>query len=953
MPVSPKVPEKPYPPVRILMRIAVRPGVMLAGGRPSLRLPDVERYEGRILEQSDAGWLVGFGPEACEHAARLALDLRASVPPLAVALHAPCIEPIERSSDVLSDLAAIARPGEALATEAFCRLAKERYGFEPVRDGIFRLGRPRAPLEGAFVGRASELQHLRSCAETASQGRPLVVSIQGEPGIGKSRLLAEFLRDHPGAFEACSRENERQRPYALLSSLLVALGFQPGRLAAELGRAGTDLDVLMGLGSDAAPIQPRHRQFRAFVALNQALRARLGATPCVFVLEDLHWADEASLAWLDSLVAELAYAEQSPPWLLVLSERGSDLLRRYGGMGLGALAIRLEPLEETDARSLVEAIAPELDERLGATVLRRAEGNPLYLREFARLAHEAGTASAMPELLGWELERRLENRGLAERRVLELAAVLGPTFELAHLERLCGLASFKQLIANLVGADLLAVSGETGSFRHHLLHEAAYRAIPVARRQELHSLAAHLLSEQAAPDLLAHHLLLGTRPATARPHLLRAAAEARRGHALEQARQHLTRASMAGDEADSLSRTIRLELAEVLLTLGELEAARRELAGLRPVVPDASRVRLALLMSQLDERRGDYGSAIAYLHEGRSAACSEAERARVLLAEASLRLRQGAFAECRTLAVEAGGLLGGDRGLDRALAHSLEGIATYRLEGPEPALAAYRAALALRQDAGDPAAIAGSQSNLGVAFYELGRWDEAQHAFEHALETFRSVGERWQTTVVLNNMGHLHLNRGQVAAAEGCYRETLAIKREMGEEPGVAIALCNLGNALCRRAAFDEARRSLQEAVLMLERLGEQETIAEVYQVRGMVELAAGEPVEARLLLERVLDRSRAQGREGPRAIAMRGLSDLAARAGRWDEARELAWESVELNDRLHNPLELGRSLLALGAAHRGLGDEVRARDALAKARALFERLGAFPDLRAAEASLA
>ncbi len=936
------------------MRVGIRSGVVLAGRTPAVHdLASLARAGGRVIDRSDLGVLLAFGPgesPAFLRAARLAADLGAGLPPVAVVLHSPCTDDATDHA-LLDELLAIARPGETLVTEAFWRLAKDHFDFVALPDRLFRLGSDKVALPDVFVGRGAELHQLRSCWETARLGRPLLVSIQGEAGIGKSRFLNEFLSSQGPSFRvcsACSRPNEQQRPYAFLSSVVRSLGLQVGRLADELGASGADLDDLLGSEPIATTIQPRHRQFRAFRALSQVLRERLGSTPTILALEDLHWADEASLTWLDSLISELAFAEQSPPWLFVFTERGREIHRRYGGMGLGSVAIPLKRLGANEVQDLVAAIAPGLDETTRRTVIERSAGNPLYLREFVHLAEQVGAVAGLPANVVWELEQRLNALGPVDRRVVELAAVLGPEFDVALLDRLLSVPGFRQALANLSGAGLVVRGAETASFSHHLLYEAAYASLPAERRRELHAMVAHTLeADGASSDMVAWHLLKGPRPAQARPHLFKAARRARERYAHAEAKELLMRASRAGAETDALAAAVSLELAEVLLALGELEAARWEVQRIRAVVPDGERLRLAVLTSQLDERRGEYGRAIAALHDLSGADLASGERARLHLAEASLLLRQGEFAGCRDLAQRAIALLDEHPSLDRALAHSLAGIATYRLEGPERALPAYHVALDLREGLGDPAAVAGSLSNLGIAYYELGRWDEALSAFDRALETFRSIGERWQLTVVLNNRGHLLLNRGDVEAAEACYREALGLKREMAEEPGVAIALCNLGNALSRREAFGEARACLQEASHLLERLGEQETLAEVYQVYGMLELAAGDGPRARLLLERALEASSAVRRQVPRAIALRGLSQLAAQEARWEDAALFAWESVQLNDRLQNPLELGRSLVAWGLAQKALGDHERAMDAVDKASVLFRQLGALQDVRA------
>jgi tetratricopeptide (TPR) repeat protein len=258
----------------------------------------------------------------------------------------------------------------------------------------------------------------------------------------------------------------------------------------------------------------------------------------------------------------------------------------------------------------------------------------------------------------------------------------------------------------------------------------------------------------------------------------------------------------------------------------------------------------------------------------------------------------------------------------------------------------------MREHLGAEAAIAGSLSNMGTAYYELGRWDEALVCFEGALSSFERLGERLHETIALNNSAHLLLNRGELDEAERRYRRALALKRQMNEQPGIAVALSNLGNTLSRRGAHAAARTCLDEAIARLERVGEGETLCEVYQIYGMVALEAGDDRHAHKLLVRVRDLSRHHRREAPLAIALRGCSVLARRQQRFDEALALACESATINERLDNPLELGRSLVTWGEALTAKGDRTQAQGTFVRARTLLAPLGALPDLAALEALL-
>lgn len=929
----------------------------------------IARHDARVLETAGPATLVSFssGREApLQRAIKLATALMASPSggPYTAALHvAPSLsQRTDRARTLLEELAARAFPGEVVVTEAFQRLGSEHGIFDPLPGtSVFRLVASTSQPTVPFVGRENELAQLRACWQTARKGGPLLVSLQGEAGIGKSRLLSEFLAQttHEDAIaSARCQPDAAAHPYGMLASLVS--GWLEGHpdLFDQLGEAGGDLGFLLGLHDKGSSLQPKHLQFRAFTTLNAWLLNQARQRPLVLALEDLHWSDETSLQWLDSLIAEIAFGGKRAPLMVLGTERTGDIHLRYGGMGIGEVAIALRPLASREALALMEAMCPDADAELQATLCQRGGGNPLYLQAFAQ-ANEQGVLAPreLPDPLRWHLAQRLERLSAIERRVLETVATLGGAADHDQLARLLPPMELKYGLGGLKQARILEMPVHAPSrvgFTHHLLYEAAYDAIPAERRATMHSQhAEHLEHEGASIVEVAAHLLRGQRPALARPLLRKAAEQARKRHALAEA-QHLLRQALSMSTDVAEAHPLRLSLAEVLIARGELQEACEHLRAVQGLLMGELRLQHALLASSAYECQGEYGLATAYLHDGQ-AALSPVDRrghASLVLAEAQLALRQGAFERCRTLAQAALDHLTDPPSLDRALAYSLWGIATYRLEGPAAALLLYQEALAMRERLGAEAAIAGSQSNLGTAYFELGRWDEALAAFEEALKTYERLGDRLHETIVLNNSAHLLLNRGDGIEAERRYRRALALKRQMNEQPGIAVALCNLGNTLSRQGAHAEARACLDEAINRLERVGEGETLAEVYQIAAMAALEANDDRRARQLLLLARDKSRQVQREAPLAIALRGFSILARRERRYDEALSFAWESVELNDRLGNPLELGRSLKSWGEALADKGEADKAREAFLRAKSLLAPLGARPDVRALEGLL-
>lgn len=923
-----------------------------------------------IVEQGETSLVVAFAPgagDAHRRAIACVEQLLGLGEPLSwtIALHA--IEPGPtyplEARKLLRQLEACARPGEILTSEPFHLLTASERQFEvrpPLVDRgqtirIYRLMPGfEALAQPPFIGRVKEREQLAACWEVAQQGRTLLVGIHGEPGIGKSRLASFFastLGDESRVAYARCHPLGQARPYGLLASLWEGwLRPQRAAIFAAMGEAAAELAYLLGQEAAPSPLEPQHRQFRAFHAFNQYLLQDVLRRPLVVILEDMQWCDEASLAWLDALLSEIAFRDAGVPLMLIFTEHGDEVHRRYAGLGLGTLRLVLAPLGAEEARQLLEQLLPAAPAALSGQLALKAGGNPFYLQEFAHLATVEPVSDAMPKAIRWHLGRRFATLSEHERSVLEVAAVLGPSWPMAMLQRLVEGPALKHGMVGLIAGEILRVPvGEPASsgFVHHLLQQVAYEAMPLSRRQALHEAIAHHMARHFhAPETVAYHRLRCGRPVSAVPALVEAAEQARSRFALVDARRHLGLALQFEDSLDeSRCRELRFLDAEIALALGDYEAVRGHVQMLQSQCRGEFRVRLALLASDAFIRRGEFGLAAAYLHEAEPAADHEELRARLALAGAHLALRQGAFEACRAAAEQAMQWLPADSQRDRAMALSLQGIATYRLEGPAASLAAHQQALALREASGELAAVGGSLVNLGIAHYELGHWDEALALSERASQLFEQLGERWQASAACNNVGNVLLNRGQYEAAASRYARAAAIKRQIRDLPGLAIALGNQGNALSRLGSYGQARACLHESLVILERLGEKEVLAEAYQIFGMAELAAGHAPRARTLLHRALEITRQSHREGPGAIAQRGLAQLALEADKLDDAHSLIGMALETLGRIRNPLEQGRCEVVLAQILRRRGREAETRAILERAHARFAALGAVPDL--------
>jgi class 3 adenylate cyclase len=365
--------------------------------------------------------------------------------------------------------------------------------------------RPRAPL----VGRDRELDVLvDALARVRSERATQLVTLVGEPGIGKSRLVYELFQAVESAPELIWWRHGRSLPYGEGVSFW-ALGqmvkTQAGVLETDTAEAAEEklraavremdeadwlfshLRPLVGLGT----ADREDQRSEAFSAWRKFLEELADERPLVLAFEDLHWADDGLLDFVDYLVD---WASDVP--ILAVASARPELLERRPGWGGGkrnATTISLAPLAADDTARLIAALLEKsvLPAETQASLLRRAGGNPLYAEEFARMLAERGPTEALPETLQGIISARLDMLAPDEKTLLQRAAVVGKTFWLGPLNGTSHTALEDQLHA-LQRKDFVrrerrsSVERDTEySFLHVLIRDVAYAQIP--RRTRAHN----------------------------------------------------------------------------------------------------------------------------------------------------------------------------------------------------------------------------------------------------------------------------------------------------------------------------------------------------------------------------------------------------------------------------------------------------------------------------------
>jgi class 3 adenylate cyclase/tetratricopeptide (TPR) repeat protein len=899
-----------------------------------------------------------------------------------------------------SRLQAAAPPGAVLVSKDTHRHVRGSFGFEPL-EGLRLKGfsnpvdafvvlaeRPRGfeldaarGIEGIdtnTVGRDAELHRLQDHFWDVSEERHWrVVTIVGDAGVGKSRLLLEFdtwLAELPQPVwwfrGRASPVGEASPNFVLRDVLATRLDIQESDDPATVrAKWEAGIEAALGAGAESqshAHVIARYLGFeigdppavaalrhdpealrnRALTYLADYFRRLAEEAVVVLLVEDLHWADETSLATVDAADAAL---HDSP--VLVIATARPSLLDRHPRWGEGHsyhTRFDLDPLSRRASRRLVADILHRVDDlpsKLVDLVVEAAEGNPFYMEELVAFLLEAGVITAdgdrwevqdadldrarVPDTLRGVLQARIDALTPPERHALQRASVVGRVFWDDAVANLARDADEEPLPAQTVLDQLrtrqVVFERERSSFddtreflfKHAILRDVTYESVLRSRRQRYHALAAAWLeavtersgrADEYAAAIANHHAAAGDAAAAASWYR-RAGERAAAVHALADAERLLTHGfDIAPADDWALRFDLLLARETVHHFLGNRDADLADFAALdeldtqlrdptRHVLLQLARCRQLFHSSEYDTQ---IATAMATVEEAGAAGLPERQ------VEAQLWLGQGYAWR------------GDHDDANRVLKGALVGARATHQSRLEAETLRY----------------------LAIVANNRSEFDSAVALLEEAWEATRRSGDEEGETYVLVQQATVFFNLGRFRDARE--RLVLAIPRfeASGYRYRLAIGLSNLATTIVMQGELGEGRRVIEQGLEMCRQIDDKEGIGNALNVLGEAYRRAGDWANAEAHLRESLDLAIAISQAYLASDSAAALGLIAAERGQVEDALRLLDEADELAERAESELASARSLCTRGRVLLDAAQPAAAAVALRRAAGLAIELG-------------
>ena len=850
------------------------------------------------------------------------------------------------------------------------------YLVQRMRPAAFRMGRRGLPqIDTSMIGRTAELQQLQdTLTRTMTTGQRQMITIVGEIGVGKSRLLYEFERrlgrqpEVVAVFKGRANQEIQNLPYGLLRTLFIFQFQIMESDRAEIARQKLEQGLATVLGDTERGRMQAHfighllgfdfshslylrgvlddtRQIRdrALTYLTAFFSVVTRQYPTLFFLDDLHWADESSLAALEHVITKIG---QHP--LLIIGLTRPNLLERRPSWGKDQDFHRqlvLQPLSQAESRRLVREILRKVDRvppELQAKVVERAEGNPYYVEELIkmlieervivpdqphwRIAQDRLAELTVPSTLTGILQARLDSLSLSERITIQQASVIGRVFwddAVVHMNGADVVEEIDQgdipsILSSLNSKEMIfqrAPASFAGAqeyiFKHTVLRDVTYESVLKRLRRIYHALAAEWLIAQSKEraieyaGLIADHLVLAGELNQATRYLRQAGRHAAGQFANVAAVTFFSRALDIVPEQKLAERyEILLAREKVFDLQGERENQWRDLLALNNLAEalddPSKRAEIALRQANYRMSTSDYPGAISIAQSVMALAQSVSEtniEAQGQLVWGQALRRQGHYEQAKAqlrLALD----LARETPVEGMILNNL-GIIAAELGDYGSSRMYFEQSLVICRQTGNQKSEGDALNNLGIVVGRQGDYEGAKQYYEQALHLKQEIGDRQGEAMVIDNLGGVFGYQGDYSQAKVYFEESLIIRREVGDREGESNELNNLGNVAAYQGDYLEARRCYERSLQIRREIGDRWGEGEGIAYLSLLFHQHGDDQTAFEYGEQAVRIARKIGHHHLLADALTHLGHSLAALGQMDQATIVYQEAVTIRREL------------------------------------------------------
>ena len=861
-------------------------------------------------------------------------------------------------------------------------------------------------LEVPLVGRANMLASLKDLWARAKNGYPQFVFVSGEAGIGKSRLISVFADQHSDEaviLNSSCHPVIRSIPY---QPLVKALNSVVGRIVtgsrsqkdnldnplvsstlsktwlAEVARLVPDLHMISPGLPDPLPVSAAEAQGRLFEALSRfVLDLGSNPLPLLLILDDIHWADKATLDWVSYFGHYLhlcGFDGTNAPRLMILvtyrkeEEHVLSGFRRSLIKTIGITEMELTGLDPLAVQALVEnLISPasnlnHIDQfTLTAWLMRTTGSNPFYIIEIVRslldqrlLKDDIGDPIRipMPNTLRLALDERLQNLNSPARQVMEAGAVINGLFNFSLLHLTAGRDEMEMIegLEELIAQQFFVEYEGKFKFRHDLIHQFIIEGLTPVRCQLLHPRAG-MAFEKLFPDevtALAYHFEQGNESIKAIHYYSLSAQRAEKIFAWHEAEQHQEHVLSLLNEIDPECRNkeynhkrsqILASRAHLHYLQGRVADRNKDLETLKALAQTES---LGLSLSVIREKvlylnlDSHYEEAIVEAHKG------------LLISEklddhaTSVRLlEQIGFAHY---------LLGQPRPALEALESALTlinknmdtvmrghichvlGYVHLHLANYRRSLSYQQEAYALHQDAGDHNRVAWDGFDIVLLLLKMGQFSASKVYLDDHLALSKRIYARPPEAYGLTLIGNWHLYQGDYFNAAEYFKQAINLQHELGSGQGFVAAESGLGVCLYHLGDLESARLCLESAANRARSIANRRRLVDVLVMLGLLEISTGHLAKTFLLLQEAIDIALTSECHEGLALGLAALARSKRLAGEQGEALIHAEEAVRVATENDLPMSWLWGRLEIGLVHFAQGDSFTAMQITEQALALL-----------------